>query len=365
MSLPEPRRVLSIQSHVVSGYVGNRAATFPLEVLGWDVDPVNTVQYSNHAGYGRFGGPKTDAAQLKAIFKAMEDNGLMRPVRVLTGFIPGSEALKVVAELVKQLKTTRPSLPYILDPVMGDEGRIYVDADVVPIYRDMLLPLATVITPNWFEVELLTEIKLDSLPSLRSALRKLHREYGVRSVIISSIPPGTLEFPSSMGIRSHPNNELYTQDSLLCLASFDDGADDGQVISRVHAMRVPKIAGYFSGVGDLFSALVCAFFEDEPSTQKSNEDSTTSSDQTPISLATARAVNVTHAVLLDTERYYLSLPEAERPDTDTEKDKADSSRRPRRMRARELRIIQAIDVIRTGSTALLGDLAEWTDFWTS
>ncbi|KAG8940020.1 putative pyridoxal kinase [Tulasnella sp. 408] len=174
MSLPETRRVLSIQSHVVSGYVGNRAATFPLQLLGWDVDPVNTVQYSNHAGvriwafldprtcaklgtfhpgYGRFGGPKTDPAQLRAIFKAMEDNGLMRPTRVLTGYIPGSEGLKVVAELVKQLKTSSPTLPYILDPVMGDEGKLYVDADVVPIYRDLLLPLATVITPNWFEVE--------------------------------------------------------------------------------------------------------------------------------------------------------------------------------------------------------------------
>ncbi|KAG8980897.1 putative pyridoxal kinase, partial [Tulasnella sp. 427] len=127
-------------------------------------------------GYGRFGGPKTDPAQLRAIFKAMEDNDLMHPSRVLTGYIPGSEALKVVAELVKELKASKPSLPYILDPVMGDEGKLYVDADVVPIYRDSLLPLATVITPNWFEVELLTGIKLDSLSSLRSALRKLHRD---------------------------------------------------------------------------------------------------------------------------------------------------------------------------------------------
>lgn len=100
-----------------------------------------------HPGYGRFGGPKTDPVQLKAIFKAMEDNGLMRPVRVLTGarwtdwtlhrallteiratgFIPGSEALKVVAELVKQLKTTRPSLPYILDRAFWfPSKRIYI-----------------------------------------------------------------------------------------------------------------------------------------------------------------------------------------------------------------------------------------------
>lgn len=83
--------MLSIQSHVASGYVGGKAAVFPLQVLGFNVDVVNTVQYSNHAGYRRLGGAKTTAADLDSIFDNMDKNGLLRQSRLLTGkpiFVP-------------------------------------------------------------------------------------------------------------------------------------------------------------------------------------------------------------------------------------------------------------------------------------
>lgn len=146
---------------------------------------VNTVNFSNHAGYGRSGGSKTTAAELNAIFQSMEQNELLMPTRLLTGssnsyapisddqhtvgYIPGAEALSAVEKLASKLKHSRPSLIYLLDrafyfspfsfvadhattAVMGDAGRLYVAADVIPVYREML-PLATIITPNWFEVE--------------------------------------------------------------------------------------------------------------------------------------------------------------------------------------------------------------------
>jgi pyridoxine kinase len=78
-------RVLSIQSHVTFGYVGGKAAVFPLQCLGYDVDVVNTVSYSNHAGYGRFGGSKASSAELAEIFTHMEQNELLAPERLLTG----------------------------------------------------------------------------------------------------------------------------------------------------------------------------------------------------------------------------------------------------------------------------------------
>jgi len=81
----ENERILSIQSHVASGYVGGKAAVFPLQVLGYNVDVVNTVQYSNHAGYRRLGGAKTTGADLDSIFDGMDSNGLLRPTRLLTG----------------------------------------------------------------------------------------------------------------------------------------------------------------------------------------------------------------------------------------------------------------------------------------
>lgn len=77
-NVPEPTRMLSIQSHVVSGYVGNRSATFPLQLLGWEVDVVNTVQFSNHTGFGRWGGTAFDAQHLSDVFTGLDENGLLR-----------------------------------------------------------------------------------------------------------------------------------------------------------------------------------------------------------------------------------------------------------------------------------------------
>lgn len=152
-NVSEPTRVLSIQSHVVCGYVGNRSATFPLQLLGWEVDVVNTVQFSNHTGFGRWGGSALDADHLDDLFAGLDENGLLRYARVLTGYCPGPRALRVVERLVRRMRTVNPDLLYVLDPVMGDMDRgMYVDPDVLPIYRDML-PLASMITPNQFEAQ--------------------------------------------------------------------------------------------------------------------------------------------------------------------------------------------------------------------
>lgn len=104
-------RILSIQSHVVSGYVGNRAASFPLQLLGHDVDVINTVQFSNHTGYGYTNGHKTTPEQLEAVFEGLKKNGIGGYDRVLTGYVPGAEALKVVGEQIRELK---PDV-YLLD----------------------------------------------------------------------------------------------------------------------------------------------------------------------------------------------------------------------------------------------------------
>ncbi|KAG8992835.1 putative pyridoxal kinase [Tulasnella sp. JGI-2019a] len=358
LPISDIRRVLSIQSHVSSGFVGNRVATLVLQILGWDVDTINTVQYSNHAGYGRAGGPKTDAIQLTAIFAGLEKNGLMRYSRMLTGYVPGREPLKVIAEHILRLKTAMPSLVYVLDPVMGDEGRLYVDSDVVPIYRDNLLPLATIITPNWFEVELLTKTPLNSLADLRTALRILHKEHRVPNVVISSLTlkPKDLRGPREPALES----KIYTGGSLVCLCSVypavtgpDSPATD-VCISTVHTTAVDRIKGYFSGVGDLFSALVTASY---------SPDQVVPAGQTPISSATAFAVGVTQKVLYATQEHYISLPEEERPDTDTEEDRKNPDRRARRMRGRELKLVQSIaDIQQADSTSR--PMEEWQDFWT-
>lgn len=146
---------------------GNRAATFPLQVLGYDVDVINTVQFSNHTGYGHTNGYKVTAAQLEAIFEGLWTNGLVDYSRVLTGYIPGADALAVVGRQVERMKKEFSDVVYLLDrkfecsvcseaydqAVMGDIGTgLYVSPDVVPVYKD-LLRLATIITPNQFETQ--------------------------------------------------------------------------------------------------------------------------------------------------------------------------------------------------------------------
>lgn len=94
---------------------GNRAATFPLQLLGYDVDVINTVQFSNHTGYGHTNGYKVTATQLDAIFEGLWTNGLVNYARLLTGYIPGAEALAAVSAQVQRMKKERGDLIYLLD----------------------------------------------------------------------------------------------------------------------------------------------------------------------------------------------------------------------------------------------------------
>ncbi|EGN96899.1 hypothetical protein SERLA73DRAFT_111680 [Serpula lacrymans var. lacrymans S7.3] len=348
-------RILSIQSHVAFGYVGGKAAVFPLQCLGYDVDAVNTVNFSNHAGYGRFGGSKTTADELSAMFESMEQNGLLLPSRLLTGYIPEAKALTAVSELATKLKRDSPDIIYLLDPVIGDSGRMYVSSDVVPVYRSML-PLASVITPNWFEVEVLTGVELHDLPSLQRALRILHQDYHVPHVVISSIPlKQWLLDVLPPNIKPSPS---ATEDSefLLCISSSADG-NGSQNLSTVHARSVPLIPGYFSGVGDLFSALLLGHFhpkQDPPSPH-----------DTTLSYAASSALTKTHSILQITHEYALLLPEDERTPTDEEKDKAEPVRKFRRMRGRELRLIQGQDILRSTAIDELKQMKPWVDFWST
>ncbi|KAF8159288.1 Ribokinase-like protein [Crassisporium funariophilum] len=366
-------RVLSIQSHVVFGYVGGKAAVFPLQCLGYDVDVVNTVNFSNHAGYGRSGGSKTTAKEMEAIFESMEGNELMMPTRLLTGYIPGAEALSAVEKLVKRLKETKDELIYLLDPVMGDAGRLYVAPDVIPVYQRML-PLATIITPNWFEVEILTNTKLTDLPSLQRALRILHTEHRVPNVVISSIPlkpwlaallPPSISLlhsrtttsgaapptpspsePSSSSRNSECGEVPVLADDdtsyLLCLCSSASVSTDAtETPSTVHVQIVPLIPGYFSGVGDLFSALLLAHYPAQ-SPRSSSRSTTTAA----LPAATHLSLQKTHAILRLTHAHTLTLPACDRQPSDDELDAEEPLRKTRRMRGRELRLVQGQDILR-------------------
>ncbi|KAH9971665.1 Ribokinase-like protein [Lactifluus volemus] len=271
MAAQDLGRVLSIQSHVTYGYVGGKAATFPLQLLGYDVD-------------------------LDLMFSVLEQNGFLKPARILSGFIFGAEALSAVARSVTKLLRDDPQIIYLLDPVIGDAGQLYVLPNVIPIYRS-LLPKATIITPNWFEVE---------QTSLQKALTILHETYCVPNVVISSIP--VMKWVRDL-TPPHISSAVSDQEqSLLCLASVRRSAAASSNRSTVYAACVPLIPGYFSGVGDLFSAL-------------------------------------------------------DRTVTDDELDVADPERRTRRMRGRELRLVQGRTILSGEAMGEVRSLREWDDFW--
>lgn len=232
-------KVLSIQSHVVHGYVGNKAATFPLQCLNWDVDVLNSVDFSNHTGYGSLEGRSLTGNEINDLFSGLKDIN-MHYDAILTGYIQGASSLKTVGANCIEIKKSNPSTLWLLDPVMGDEGQLYVSDSVIPIYRHILeCKLVDIITPNQFELELLLNTKIESLKSLKKAVKLLHERYGVKYLVISSL---TLT-GKTLGLEGDRSNKMYS-----CISSLDT--------DEILFFEIERYNSYFTGVGDLFSALL-------------------------------------------------------------------------------------------------------------
>lgn len=150
--------ILSIQSRVVYGHVGNSAAVFLLQRLGFDVWPLDTVSLSNHPGHGSTRGRVTPAAELRTLLEGLEERGVLgRCEAVLSGYLGDPETAAVVRDAVARVKAARPGALYCCDPVMGDTGKpLYVAKELPALFRETLLPLADIVTPNPVELEHLT-----------------------------------------------------------------------------------------------------------------------------------------------------------------------------------------------------------------
>ena len=174
--------VLSIQSHVVHGYVGNRCATFCLQRLGINVDTVNTVQLSNHTGYPHITGTVRDGPDLLELYRGLEINRLNRHSHVLTGYMGSKSVLESVGRIVREAKKKQPECVFVCDPVMGDNGKAYLPPDLVQIYRKDVLPIVDILLPNHFEAELLTEMAIDDITSAAQACAKI-QAIGPKTVV--------------------------------------------------------------------------------------------------------------------------------------------------------------------------------------
>lgn len=188
MTIATPKNVLSIQSHVAYGRVGNGAAAFPLERLGFEVWRVNTVQYSNHPGYGGWTGQVLPAGQVAALIEGIAARGVLKHCdAVLSGYIGDASLGEVILRAVALVRQANPGAVYACDPVMGDEGPgLYVRPDIPDFMRQSALPAADILTPNLFELRLLTGQPAESREEILAAAQELLTR-GPRCIVVTSV----------------------------------------------------------------------------------------------------------------------------------------------------------------------------------
>ncbi len=182
------KTVLSIQSHVAFGYVGNRAAAFPLQRLGHEVIVVNTVQFSNHTGYGQWTGQVFTPEHIADVLAGVDERtGLGRCDAVLSGYMGDAALGRVVVETAARVKAANPKAVYCCDPVMGDVGRgFFVRPGIPEFMRAQAVPAADVITPNQFELEYLADRRVETLEGALDAAAAL-RALGPKVVLVTSL----------------------------------------------------------------------------------------------------------------------------------------------------------------------------------
>ena len=264
-------RILSIQSSVVYGYVGNKASVFPLQLLGFDVDPLHTCQLSNHTGYAHWTGRRTTADELTELLDGLQHNGMAQQYScLLTGYCSNTPLLTRLLHTVRQWRLQReqpqpqqPQLLYFCDPVMGDNNKLYVPAEFVSLYSE-LIAHADVIAPNQTEAELLTGHRISTLDDAEAVCAALH-EKGAKMVIITSITlpadcgDGDEQQPSQLHIIASQSASLLSLPSVSPsppLPSLSAPLSSRLIGSGVYHLRVPYLSGYWSGTGDLVSALL-------------------------------------------------------------------------------------------------------------
>ncbi len=252
--------VLSIQSSVAYGHVGNSAAVFPLQRLGHEVWAVSTVHFSNHTGYGAWRGQLLDATDVREVIAGIDDRGALAGVdAVLSGYQGDPAVGAVVLEAVARVKWLNPAAVYCCDPVMGDVGRgMFVRPGIPEFMRDEVVACADVLTPNHFELDFLAGTRTTSMSEVLAAVDVV-RDRGPRDLLVTSVL-----------VDDTP------ADSLDVVAVSDDGA---------WAVTTPLLPISPSGCGDVTAALYLAHL------------ATTGSPARAVSLTTSSVFAILEATL--------------------------------------------------------------------
>lgn len=225
--------VISIQSQVVHGHVGNSAAVYPMQAEGVTVAAVPTALLSNHPHYPTMRGTVLDSELVADLLRGVEERGLVdRASVLLTGYLGSPATARHVARFAADARTHNPNLVYLCDPVMGDEDLgVFVADGLTEIFRDQLVPLASIITPNQFELALLTGITVHDEAGFLKAGR----------AIVANNSPAMIA--TGCTLVDTPDGEVET---ILC---------DKGLVTRIATPRLPIRP---CGTGDLLGGLVAA-----------------------------------------------------------------------------------------------------------
>jgi len=219
--------VLSVQSRVAYGHVGNAAAVFPLQCLGIEAWALDTVAFSNHTGHGRWRGEIVAAETVASLFEGIADLGVLPGIdAVLSGYIGTAETGAVLLDIVARVRAANPRALFCCDPVIGDvDTGPYVRDGVAEFFRDAAIALADIATPNRFELEYLTGATIGGIAEAAAAATSL-RGRGPDIVLVTSLDTAP--------------------DRLAMLAAGPDGA---------WAVETPRLPAMLNGCGDVTAAL--------------------------------------------------------------------------------------------------------------
>lgn len=226
--------ILSIQSWVAYGHVGNASAVFPLQRLGAEVWAVNTVQFSNHTGYGSWRGQVFGADLVRDLVQGIEDRGALPGCdAVLSGYMGDAAIGEAILDAAARVKAARPGAVYCCDPVIGDVGRgVFVRPGIPDFMRDRALPAADLLTPNQFELEWLTGREVTTLAEAKAAAAALQARMapgGPRSILVTSLR-----------VAETPEDQIE-------MLAAEGGA--------FHRIRTPMLPLSVNGAGDAIAAL--------------------------------------------------------------------------------------------------------------
>ena len=224
--------ILSIQSAVAYGHVGNTASVFPLQRLGMEVWAVNTVQFSNHPGYGAWAGEAVPADSIRALVDGVAALGVLPGCQaVLSGYLGQPATCAGVLHAVEQVRAANAAALYCCDPVIGDTGPgVYVNSGIPECLRAHCVPQADILTPNHFELEHLTGQRAATLATAKAAIASL----------LAAMRPGGVVLVTSLRIDDTPDGAVDL------MAANADGC---------HRVRTPLLPFAASGTGDLCAAL--------------------------------------------------------------------------------------------------------------